>query len=223
MTNPKPNHLHPHTFLTIKPFKPLKIITMNWFIKCFKQYADFKGRARRREFWWFTLINFIIMFVMMIFMMVPMVKGMINDPEMMEAINDAGVYGSTALDDDYTKQMYSLMMHSTAFYVYCIFCLLILLPSLAVTVRRLHDTGRSGWWFVPLYVGMLLNNIPTLFSCSIGVKMLLMLISLAALIVYLVFMFLDSQEGENKWGPNPKEPRWEDEPQAHEEMPMAEN
>ena len=139
-----------------------------------------------------------------------MVKGMINDPEMMEAINDAGVYGSTALDDDYTKQMYSLMMHSTAFYVYCIFCLLILLPSLAVTVRRLHDTGRSGWWFVPLYVGMLLNNIPTLFSCSIGVKVLLMLISLAALIVYLVFMFLDSQPGSNKWGPNPKEPDWDD-------------
>ena len=73
---------------------------MKWFIKCFKQYADFKGRARRREFWWFTLINFIIAFILMIFMMVPMIKGMLNDPDMMEAINDAGIYGSSALDDE---------------------------------------------------------------------------------------------------------------------------
>ena len=37
---------------------------MKWFIKCFKQYADFKGRARRKEYWMFTLINGIIGFVM---------------------------------------------------------------------------------------------------------------------------------------------------------------
>ena len=55
-----------------------------------------------------------------------------------------------------------------------------LLPGIGVTVRRLHDTGRSGWWilidFVP-FVGW---------------------------IVLLVFMCMDSQPGENKWGPNPK-------------------
>jgi uncharacterized membrane protein YhaH (DUF805 family) len=36
---------------------------MKWFIKCFKQYADFKGRARRKEYWMFTLINGILGFV----------------------------------------------------------------------------------------------------------------------------------------------------------------
>ena len=70
---------------------------------------------------------------------------------------------------------------------------------------------------------MLLNNIPTLFSCSIGVRVLLMLISLAALIVYLVFMFLDSQEGENKWGPNPKDLFADDASPEHEELPTTEN
>ena len=55
-----------------------------------------------------------------------------------------------------------------------------LLPGLAVTARRLHDTGRSGWWilfsFVPLVGGI------TLF----------------------VFSVLDSEPGDNKYGPNPK-------------------
>ncbi len=37
---------------------------MKWFIKCFQQYADFKGRARRKEYWMFVLFNFIISFVM---------------------------------------------------------------------------------------------------------------------------------------------------------------
>ena len=37
---------------------------MKWFIKCLKQYADFRGRARRKEYWMFTLINGIIGFVM---------------------------------------------------------------------------------------------------------------------------------------------------------------
>lgn len=58
--------------------------------------------------------------------------------------------------------------------------LAILLPSLAVTVRRLHDTGRKGWW-------ILINLIP-----YVGA------------IVMLVFTLFDSQPGDNKYGPNPK-------------------
>jgi uncharacterized membrane protein YhaH (DUF805 family) len=61
-----------------------------------------------------------------------------------------------------------------------IYTLVVLLPSLGVTVRRLHDTDRSGWWilisFVPLIGG----------------------------IVLLVFMVLDSTPGPNRFGPNPK-------------------
>lgn len=61
-----------------------------------------------------------------------------------------------------------------------IYGLAVLLPSIAVSVRRLHDIGRSGWW-------MLLSIIPVI-----------------GLIVLLVFAILDSQPGENKYGPNPK-------------------
>ena len=62
-----------------------------------------------------------------------------------------------------------------------IFGLALLIPSLAVTVRRLHDTDRSAWW---LLIG---------------------LIPLIGAIVLLIFMILDSQPGQNRFGPNPKE------------------
>jgi len=57
--------------------------------------------------------------------------------------------------------------------------LALLLPGLAVAVRRLHDTGRSGWW------------------------VLIGLIPLVGAIVLIVFFVQDSQ-GENQYGPNPK-------------------
>jgi uncharacterized membrane protein YhaH (DUF805 family) len=58
--------------------------------------------------------------------------------------------------------------------------LALLLPALAVSIRRLHDTGRSGWW---LLIG---------------------LIPLVGLIVLIVFFVQDSQPGQNAFGPNPK-------------------
>lgn len=56
-----------------------------------------------------------------------------------------------------------------------------LLPGLAVTVRRLHDTDRSGWWIL------------------IG------LIPLVGTIILVVFSAQDSKPGSNQYGPNPKE------------------
>ncbi|GMQ91928.1 MAG: hypothetical protein BMS9Abin11_1243 [Gammaproteobacteria bacterium] len=60
-----------------------------------------------------------------------------------------------------------------------LYFLAILLPSIGVAIRRLHDTGRSGWW-------LLIALIP-----FVG-------------IVLLIFMVLDSQSGDNEYGPNPK-------------------
>ncbi len=61
-----------------------------------------------------------------------------------------------------------------------LYILATLIPSLAVMVRRLHDTDRSGWW-------VLIGLIPLLGD-----------------LVLLVFMCLDSQPGGNRFGPNPK-------------------
>ena len=62
-----------------------------------------------------------------------------------------------------------------------LYSLLILIPSIAVVVRRLHDTDRSGWWI------------------------LISLIPLIGAIVLFVFICLDSQPGTNRFGANPKE------------------
>ncbi|MCP2670033.1 DUF805 domain-containing protein [Maricaulaceae bacterium EIL42A08] len=64
--------------------------------------------------------------------------------------------------------------------VYLVFILGTIIPQLAVAVRRLHDTDRSGWW---LLIG---------------------LIPLVGFIVLLIFMVGDSKPGANKYGANPK-------------------
>ena len=66
--------------------------------------------------------------------------------------------------------------------VYFVVALGLVIPGLAAAVRRLHDTGRSGWWY-------LIGIIPVVGS-----------------IVILVFLVSDSEPHTNKWGPNPKNP-----------------
>lgn len=65
-------------------------------------------------------------------------------------------------------------------FITVLFGLAIIIPTLALWMRRLHDTGKSGWW-------LLINIIPVVGS-----------------IVLLIFALLDSQPGDNKYGPNPK-------------------
>ncbi len=65
--------------------------------------------------------------------------------------------------------------------LYLIYALAVFIPGLAVTVRRLHDIGKSGWWIL------------------IGI------VPLIGAIVLLIFAVMDSQPGDNEYGPNPKE------------------
>ncbi len=70
------------------------------------------------------------------------------------------------------------IIHTQA--LYSLYVLGVLLPSIAVSIRRLHDTGRSGWW---LLIG---------------------LVPLVGGLILLYFMILDSQAGSNEYGPYPK-------------------
>ncbi len=121
---------------------------MKWFIKCIKQYADFKGRARRKEYWMFTL--FYLLFLLPLALLVGIEIGLEIEVPIF-----------------------------TILFVLFIFALIV--PTYAVTVRRLHDTGRSGWW-------ILINFIPYIGG-----------------IWLFVLTCLDSKPGTNKWGDNPKE------------------
>ena len=66
-------------------------------------------------------------------------------------------------------------------WIYLLYCLAIILPGLAVCVRRLHDIGKSGWYY------------------------LIAFIPLIGFIVLIIWFCQNSQIGENKWGANPKE------------------
>jgi len=120
---------------------------MNWYLKVLKNYAVFSGRARRKEYWMFTLFSIIFYIV---------------------AIILDNVLG-TAIED----LRYGLF--------YILYALAVLIPTLAVTVRRLHDVGKKGW------------------------MILISLIPLIGSIWLLVLLVTDSNPGENQYGPNPKE------------------
>ena len=114
-------------------------------------YSKFKGRSRRSEYWWIQL------FLVLTNLAVAAIDlALMNgDVDRFIANGGGGIVG-------------------------LIWILVTIVPALAVLVRRLHDTGKSGWWvligFVPLIGG----------------------------IVLLVFTVLDSDAGENKFGESPK-------------------
>lgn len=111
---------------------------IEYYKQVLNKYATFSGRARRSEFWYFTLVNLIIGIVL---------------------ANLIGQIGRL---------------------LYFVYTLALLIPSLAVSTRRLHDTNHSAWW------------------------LFILLIPLVGAIVWIVFMATDSNPIENRYGPNPK-------------------
>ncbi len=105
-----------------------------WYVVPFQKYVEFEGRARRKEYWIFTLVNLLI----------------------------------------------SVILSNVFTFLGTLFSLAILLPSIAVGIRRLHDIGRTGWW-------LLIGFIP-----------------LIGLIVLIYFFVQDSEPGANQYGANPK-------------------
>ena len=123
-------------------------------------YANFEGRARRQEYWMFQLFNFIAVSVLYGLSLLCIGLGSLGSGS--NSGMNAGV-------------IFSLIFVG----LLVIYSLGVLVPTLALTVRRLHDAGQSGWMY------------------------LLSLVPLANIAVF-VFTVLDSQPGINKWGPNPK-------------------
>jgi uncharacterized membrane protein YhaH (DUF805 family) len=118
---------------------------MDWYLKALRQYAEFEGRARRKEYWMFVLVNLLIGCGL--------------------AVLDSVLHWTTSLGYGRLSGFYELAM---------------LVPSLAVGARRLHDIGRSGWW------------------------QLIVLVPFAGVIVLIVFFAIDGQAGSNEYGADPK-------------------
>lgn len=140
---------------------------MNWMILPLKRYADFQGRSRRMEYWMYYLLCIIVfgilyaaMFATMPAMPQPGPDGTI-DPAAAQAAMSGGL-GIIGI----------LLM---------VVGLGLLVPTLAVMVRRLHDQDKSGW------------------------MILLSLIPFIGGLILLVFMLLPGTAGPNRFGPDPLE------------------
>ena len=133
------------------------------FRRSLKGYGDFKGRARRSEFWWATVAGQLILIPLTIFFVVLVtIVARASEPA-------AIVIGGVA-------------------FLALIFAWGI--PwAMALAVRRLHDTGRSGWWLIGLSI---LGGIP--------------FVGLIASIYLLCLYCMDSDRGDNRFGPSPKLP-----------------
>ncbi|MEZ8142850.1 hypothetical protein A1OO_11595 [Enterovibrio norvegicus FF-33] len=118
---------------------------MNEYIGVLKKYALFKGRARRKEYWTFILINVLVSFAL----------GFVD--QWVGSFNAEAGIGTLGM----------------------VYAVAVFIPTLAVTVRRLHDTDRVGWW-------ALLGIVP------FGV------------IALLIMQAFEGTKGENRFGVDPK-------------------
>jgi len=110
---------------------------MNDYVNAIRNnYANFQGRARRREYWMYTLINAIITFVL--------------------AIPISGVLMGLAMQTDAGMDPSAALTGSTLIFaaIYALYALATFIPSLAIAVRRLHDAGFSGWLYLLNFIGL---------------------------------------------------------------------
>ncbi len=112
-----------------------------------KKYATFSGRARRSEYWYYTLFS----------ILVSLVTSVVGSALFVHSEGDVNILSALA-------------------------SIALLLPGLGVAIRRLHDIGKSGWWY------------------------LIALVPFIGWIVLLIFMCRDSDRGPNQFGPSPKYP-----------------
>jgi uncharacterized membrane protein YhaH (DUF805 family) len=155
-----------------------------------KRYADFSGRSRRMEYWMFVLFQILLGALFWVAMTI---------------VGGAALMGGGSAD--------SLVAAGGAVMVlvalYGLVSLALIIPALAVGVRRLHDTNRSGWWILaPLapyclsFIGISMGSSGDGGSASILV-MLGGVLALVMAIVLLVFMLLDGTPGANRYGEEP--------------------
>lgn len=129
---------------------------IDWWKKVFlRNYANFEGRARRAEYWYFNLANILVMLPF------------------------------------YMLLIYAIVQQSDALSVisivlFVVLGMIITIPSIAVSVRRLHDTNKSGWFY------------------------LLAIVPFASIVIF-IFTVLEGDKHTNQYGKDPKNPNQDDE------------
>lgn len=131
-------------------------------------YFKFSGRARRREYWMFTVFANAIMYVFQFFILL-------------------------FQNIEWVSLMFTLGA--------LIFALFMIIPSISVAVRRLHDVGRSGWWLVSPVAPLTL--LPVLKDESSSLFLVVGLSVIASMVMF-IFMLIDGNKEPNIFGQSPK-------------------
>jgi uncharacterized membrane protein YhaH (DUF805 family) len=152
-----------------------------------KRYAEFSGRSRRMEYWMFALFLFVMWIVLFGLFMVLAGSALLSAA----GGSPTGVFAAGG-----TAMVLGLVI--------CVVWLALLIPSIAVGVRRLHDTDRSGWWLGGYFLLAVVANVMRSSTGSAGLGALLSIVTLVYAIALLVFMCLDGTKGPNKYGADPK-------------------
>lgn len=173
------------------------------------KYGDFNGRARRQEFWLFWLVQFLFFSVLNSIVMALMFQS----------------FSTISAQTDPSSFMFNPTFMVLG-QVGNVISLALLVPNLAVGVRRLHDTNRTGWWLIlpiaAFVVGLVLflvtqgghlaslftdkyeNNPQAVFSLIGSGFLMVWLPTFVGSVVLFVFNVLDGTPGANRFGPDPK-------------------
>ena len=146
-----------------------------YFIKCFKLYCSFKGRASRKECWGFVLFSLIFVFITVF------------------------IIGFLIISSD-IDHTYRLSYHSQKTIEYSNYVLyLLIFPFISVSVRRLHDIGKNGWLICILIIPRLFG----MFITNQTISEFLGICNLILLFVWIKVACTKGNIGENKYGIDP--------------------
>jgi len=127
---------------------------MSWILLAWQRAGEFSGRSRRKEFWYFNLFSIALLLI-------------------------AGLY-NVLFDRAVFEELPKGNIFSVLFALFGLYIILGIVPALSVTVRRLHDAGLSGWWYLVGFVPIIGD------------------------FILIALLLLDSEAYTNKWGRDPK-------------------
>ncbi|MDR1878991.1 MAG: DUF805 domain-containing protein [Bacteroidales bacterium] len=146
---------------------------MKYYLNALRLYADFSGRASRKEYWMFVLFN--ILFVLAAALL-------------------GGLCAQVVCPDNERATM-NLITNFAQLYAVGI-----IIPSMAVAVRRLHDVRKSGWLMILLIFPVMANNFLPLSEIDPVLIIILRLLAFGGSIFLLVMMMLVGDEDANRYG-----------------------
>jgi uncharacterized membrane protein YhaH (DUF805 family) len=149
---------------------------MDWVAGPYKRYFDFVGRASRREYWAFAIFSLVVVTI----------TGWIDNVSGLHFVAPAAGADPPGV-------------------LTTVFSLVTFVPGLAVAVRRLHDSNRSGWWVMLPVAPFLFVVVVAPFGLMVIFYMFVPLAMLLAAAAFIVLLCLPGTRGPNRFGGDPFE------------------